>query len=124
MDDVQTIDPYEQEAADDRVRAAFVIHLAALAFRLPPDLIRAAKRSHPAAIRARRAALYLMHLGFRLTPARVGAAFRCDPSTVSKALNDIEDLRDDRQFDDLMTRLEECIGRAPSDPGILPGARP
>lgn len=60
--------------------------------------------------RARQVAMYLAHTQLSFSLARVGTAFGRDKSTVSHAVHQIEDLRDDLAFDDWLEELEQALG--------------
>ncbi len=55
---------------------------------------------------ARQVAMYLGHVTFGLNLSAVGRHFGRDRTTAGYACRTIEDLRDDRHFDQLLERLE------------------
>ncbi|MDE1173832.1 MAG: helix-turn-helix domain-containing protein [Parvibaculaceae bacterium] len=55
---------------------------------------------------ARQVAMYLGHVTFGLSLSAVGRHFGRDRTTAGYACRTIEDLRDDRHFDQLLERLE------------------
>lgn len=107
-------DPAIAERDRDQACAAMVIHLTALAFRLPAQEVAWARRGNPEAVRARHAAMYLMLVVMDLPLARVAVAFARDRSTVSIACSRVEDLREDGDFDRRLTILERCLSGLPA----------
>lgn len=97
----------------DRLAAAFVTSLVALATGVPAREIAAPTRARPRAARARQIAMYLAHVGYAWPMARVALAFGRDRTTASHACHRIEDLRDDAAFDERLTALEACLRQAP-----------
>lgn len=79
------------------------------AFGVGHGALRAPNRGRADVARARQVAMYLCNtfLGFTLTD--VGDLFGRDRTTVAHACHVIEDLRDDRDFDILMTCLEKAL---------------
>ncbi|MAP95878.1 MAG: hypothetical protein CMK07_13085 [Ponticaulis sp.] len=59
--------------------------------------------------RARQVAMYLAHTSCSLSLSATGEAFGRDKSTVGHAVQFIEDLRDDPEFDGWMSDLEVAI---------------
>ena len=98
----------------DQACAAMVIHLTALAFRLPAQEVAWSRRGNRVAVHARHAAMYLMHVVLNLPLAQVGAAFARDRTTVTYACNRVETLREDRDFDRRLSVLERCLSGLPS----------
>ena len=87
-----------------------VVDLVAAALRTTRRAILSRRRgSRPAAF-ARQVSMYLCVVGLELRPTLVARAFRRHWSTVIHALGRIEDLRDDREFDELLTNLEFRLG--------------
>lgn len=97
----------------DRLAAAFVTSLVALATGVPAREIAAPTRARAPAARARQIAMYLAHVGFAWPMARVATAFGRDRTTASHACHRIEDLRDDAAFDARLSALEACLRQAP-----------
>ncbi len=100
-------------AQHDRTRAVFVMDLVALATGVPSPQIRCETRSHARAARARQIAMYLAYIAFQWPLVRVGQAFGRDRTTAGYACRLVEELRDDRQFDAKLERLEACLKNAP-----------
>ncbi len=86
--------PVTLQAARDRAKAAFVVHLVALATGVPPKEIMQESRARSQAARARWLALYLIHVGFSLPLMRVAAVFGRDRSSVGLAVRRVEDWRE------------------------------
>ena len=57
----------------------------------------------------RQMAMYLMHVVLGRSLTEVGRFFRRDRTTVAYACSRIEDMRDDREFDEELDRLEQQI---------------
>lgn len=86
-----------------------VIALVAQQKSLPIRLLVGAGRGPKPVARARQLAMYLSHVVLGRTLMDIGRAFGRDRTTVSHACALIEDLRDDRRFDDEVTALERRI---------------
>lgn len=99
--------------ADDVARASFVQHVVAIAFGVSSQDITSATRGHAAACVARQVAMYLTHVGYELSLTRVAQAFGRDRTTVSHACHQIEDMRDDAEFDEQMEALSVYLRSAP-----------
>lgn len=84
-------------------------------------LIMHSSRCRVDAARARQLAMYLAHTMLGQSLADVGEAFGRDRTTVSYACKLIEDLRDDREFEAAVTRLEGVIEH--DVPASVTGAR-
>jgi chromosomal replication initiation ATPase DnaA len=97
--------------------ASLVADLVALATDVPRAEIGGGKSRGSAATRARQMAMYLAYVIFQWPLDRVGAAFGRDRTTAGHACRQIEDMRDDRRFDDMMERLEACLRMSPCAPG-------
>lgn len=111
-----TYDDYWEAMPDprrDRLAAAFITSLVAMATGVPAREIAAPTRARAPAARARQIAMYLAHVGYAWPMARVAAAFGRDRTTASHACHRIEDLRDDPAFDAHLTSLEACLRQAP-----------
>ncbi len=105
--------PVTLQAARDRAKAAFVVHLVALATGVPPKEIMQEGRSRAQAARARGLAVYLIHVGFSVPLMRVAAAFGRDRTTVGQAVRRVEDWREDPAFDLALAQLEACLQATP-----------
>jgi hypothetical protein len=94
---------------DDRKRVQFVIELVALNTGVPAAQIRSPSRNYAQAARARQIAMYLTYVAWQWPLARIGLAFERDRTTVGYACRLVEDMRDDRVFDERLDRLEACL---------------
>ena len=74
-----------------------------------PQILLHPSRCRADAARARQLAMYLAHVVLGQSLTAIGNAFGRDRTTVSYACGLIEDMRDDRQFDDEVTRLESIL---------------
>lgn len=72
------------------------------------DLLGRDRGEAPIAL-ARQIAMYLMHVSYGRQYAEVGKFFRRDRTTVSHACALIEELRERRDFDDDLNRLEDLL---------------
>lgn len=97
----------------DRMMVAYVTSLVALFADMPAREIAAPGRTSLAAARARNLAIYLAHVALSWPLSRVAAAFCRDRTTVSHAVHVVEDMRDDADFDERLTELEDCVRQAP-----------
>ena len=75
-----------------------------------------ATRGDRKAALARQMAMYLCHLVFRMNRAEVGHAFGRDRKTVCHALQRIEELREDFEFDRSLGWLESSLRRVGDRP--------
>ena len=110
------LDTASQDARSDHEVADLVVDLVALATRTPASEIRRERRGR-AAVRARQIAMYLSYVIFQWSLDRVGTAFGRDRTTAGHACRQVEDLRDDRRFDEMLDRLEACLRLSPCAPG-------
>jgi chromosomal replication initiation ATPase DnaA len=97
----------------DRLAAAFVTSMVAMATGVPAREIAAPTRARAPAARARQIAMYLAHVGYAWPMSRVAMAFGRDRTTASHACHRIEDLRDDAAFDAQISAMEACLREAP-----------
>lgn len=107
------LDPL-RESRKDRLRAAFVTSLVAMATGVSPGDISSRTRNRAEAARARQIAMYLSHVSFEWPLTRVGAAFGRDRTTAGYACHRVEDLRDDAAFDAHLSAMEDCLKLAPA----------
>ncbi len=61
---------------------------------------------------ARQLAMYLCHVLLGMTMTQVGQFFGRDRTTVIHACHQIEDLRDDEEFDGIVAGVERLVGAA------------
>lgn len=76
---------------------------------LTPDDLLMETRGVTSVARARQVAMYLAHTCCSLSLAQVGEIFGRDKSTVAHAVHQIEDLRDELEFDDWLSDLEGAL---------------
>jgi chromosomal replication initiation ATPase DnaA len=100
--------------AEDAAAAELAASIASYAVGIPQHNIVDDARGCSQTAFARQLAMYLCHVGFELSLARVAAAFGRDRSTVAYACHEIEDRRDDGQFDLWISALEGMLRTAPS----------
>lgn len=106
--DIRRIHEFERTA-----QVAFVQETVARAFKVSVTELRApTRRAAPVAL-ARQIAMYLMHVVFGVSLSAVGRHFGRDRTTAAHACRQIEDRRDDPDFDLLVDRLEFALRAAP-----------
>jgi chromosomal replication initiation ATPase DnaA len=82
-------------------------------FKVPVSEMRAPTRRTAPVAEARQIAMYLMHVVFGMSLSAVGRHFGRDRTTAAHACRQIEDRRDDPDFDVLVDRLEFAIRSIP-----------
>jgi len=117
------------EAADGTVQAGFratskrrdevaqemcecLIDIAAALFSVSGKELRKPGRTVEAVSRVRQIAMYVAHVVLRLTQGEVGRGFGRDRTTVIHACHTVEDLRDDAEFDRLVSMVERVAQAA------------
>ncbi len=98
----------------DRLHAAFITSLVALATDMPAREIAGPTRRNHAATRARQVAIYLAHVALSWSLGRAALAFGRDRTTASTAVRTVEDMRDDPGMDARIAELELCVRHAPA----------
>lgn len=95
----------------DRVAIACdgVIDIAAALFNVSGRELRSPGRSPQSVSRVRQIAMYVAHVTLGLSMRAVGNGFGRDRTTVLYACHQIEDLREDEEFDDIVTRVEQVV---------------
>ncbi len=93
-----------RDSAADRVLALVSAHDA-----VAPALLLHPSRCRAPVARSRQLAMYLMHTLLGRSMTEVGAYFGRDRTTVAHACGLIEDCRDDRDFDEELTALEQKL---------------
>jgi chromosomal replication initiation ATPase DnaA len=83
-----------------------MIDIAAALFNVSGKAIRQPGRSSLDVSRVRQVAMYVAHVVLRLNMGDIGKAFGRDRTTVLYACQMIEDLRDDEDFDRIITMTE------------------
>ncbi|MGJ8526923.1 helix-turn-helix domain-containing protein [Maritalea sp.] len=71
--------------------------------------IRCTSRSRAHIAFCRQVAMYLAHVALGYSLTKTGVLFRRDRTTVSHACARIEDLRDNREFDAVLTSFEQIL---------------
>lgn len=95
-----------------------IIDLIAVFFNVSGRQIRSTKRTSKPVSRVRQIGMYVAHVGLGMKMADVGAGFGRVKSTVIHACHTIEDMRDDEDFDLIVSRVERLVAIAFSlEPG-------
>jgi len=94
-------------------QVALTQEIIAQAFNIPVGELRAATRRKARVALARQIAMYLVHVAFGLNLSEVGLHFGRDRTTAAHACRQMEDRRDDRDFDMLLDRLERAVRAMP-----------
>lgn len=92
-------------------QVALTQEMIAMALGVPLIDLRASTRRQAPVAFARQVAMYLTHVVFGFSLSAVGRHFERDRTTAAHACRQIEDLRDDANFDLMIDRLE-CAMRA------------
>ena len=101
--------PERAPALREQAGLAQVLALISRERRIPIRLLVHVSRCQADTARARQTAMYLAHIAKGISLTAIGEAFGRDRTTVSYACSLIEDLRDDRQFDEELDRLEALL---------------
>lgn len=98
----------------DQVVAACdgVIDIVAVLFNVSGRDIRGPGRSTFAVSRVRQIAMYAAHVTLGFTMGSIGQGFGRDRTTVLHACHQIEDLREDDEFDAIVARVEQVVAAA------------
>lgn len=89
-----------------------LIDIASALFSLPSKELRRSGRAAMPVSRVRQIAMYVAHVVLRLTMSDVGRGFGRDRTTVVHACQTIEDLRDDPEFDRVVSMFERVASAA------------
>lgn len=89
-----------------------VIDVAAALFNISGRELRHPGRCSLQVSRVRQIAMYVTHVSLAISMRDVGIGFGRDRTTVLHACHTIEDLRDDREFDSIVTVVERVIRAA------------
>lgn len=89
-----------------------LIDIVAALFSVPSKELRKAGRTVDSVSRVRQIAMYVAHVVLRLTQGEVGRGFSRDRTTVIHACHTIEDLRDDTEFDRVVSMVERIAQAA------------
>ncbi|HWK86048.1 MAG TPA: helix-turn-helix domain-containing protein [Xanthobacteraceae bacterium] len=90
---------------DNAEACSLAAMLAADALDVPLANVLAKTRGSPKAAHARQVAMYLAHVALGIPLATIGRCFGRDHSTVAHGCGRIEDLRDERSFDEMIAEL-------------------
>lgn len=89
-----------------------LIDIASVLFSLPSKELRRQGRTAMPVSRVRQIAMYVAHVVLRLTMGEVGRGFGRDRTTVTHACRIVEDLRDDAEFDRVVSMFEQVASAA------------
>lgn len=89
-----------------------VLDLTAALFNVCGKELRGPGRSSKEVSRVRQIAMYVTHVVLRLSMAEVGVGFGRDRTTVLHACHLIEDLRDEPEFDNIVSMTERVVRAA------------
>ncbi len=103
--DLSTLPPRDRTS----VACDGVIDIAAALFNVSGKELREPGRSVLSVSRVRQIAMYVAHVELGLTMRDVGDGFGRDRTTVLHACHQIEDLRDDADFDAIVARVERVV---------------
>lgn len=94
-----------------------VIDIAAALFNVSGRELRHPGRSSLSVSRVRQIAMYVTHVALGLSMREVGQGFGRDRTTVLHACHQIEDMRDDQEFDGIVAMTERVMTAALGRPG-------
>ena len=103
--DLSILPPRERVA----VACDGVIDIAAALFNVSGKEMREPGRSPKSVSRVRQIAMYVAHVELGLCMRDVGDGFGRDRTTVLYACHQVEDLRDDADFDAIVARMERVV---------------
>jgi len=86
-----------------------IIDLLAVFFNVSGRQLRSSKRTVKPVSRIRQIGMYVAHVTLGLKMVAVGAGFGRDKSTVVHACHTIEDMRDDEDFNVIVSRVEHLV---------------
>ncbi len=89
-----------------------VLDIASAMFNVSGRQLRDSGRSTLDVSRIRQIAMYVCHVVFGLKMSEIGNAFGRDRTTVVHACHVIEDLRDDQEFDEIVSAFERIASAA------------
>ena len=89
-----------------------IIDLAAAFFNVSSKELREQGRSVMSISRVRQIAMYVAHVELGFTMREVGDGFGRERTTVLHACHQVEDMRDDVEFDAIVASMERLVGRA------------
>jgi chromosomal replication initiation ATPase DnaA len=89
-----------------------LIDIVAALFSVSGKELRKSGRTADSISRVRQIAMYVAHVVLRLKQGEVGRGFGRDRTTVVHACHTVEDLRDDAEFDRIVTTVEQIAHAA------------
>ena len=89
-----------------------VLNIVAATYGVDPTQVLDTSRRRADIALCRHIAMYVAHVSLGYTLTRTGNLFNRDRTTVSHACARIEDMRDDREFDEVLTSLEQVLSFA------------
>lgn len=89
-----------------------VIDIAAALFNVSGKELRHPGRSSLSVSRVRQIAMYVAHVALGFSMRDVGQGFGRDRTTVLHACHQIEDMRDDEEFDSIVAMVERVVNAA------------
>lgn len=92
-----------------------IIEIMSALFNVPSKELRSPHRTSQSITQVRQIAMYIAHVVVRLTMKEVGLGFDRDRTTVLYACHQVEDLRDDFEFDQVVARAERVTAAALAD---------
>lgn len=98
-----------QQIQIDEDSARLAVSLTAFALGQRSEEILSEGRGRPAVSFARHVAMYLCHVALGMSLARVARSFEKDRSTVAHGCQQVENRRDDPDFDQWMEQLEDGL---------------
>ncbi len=81
----------------------------ALAFGLKPQELHSESRGYAKVARARQVSMYILHVSMGLTLSQSAAVFGRDRTTAAHACKVVEDLREDPEFDAMLSEIERQL---------------
>lgn len=96
----------------DRVRMEMAVAMAAGALNVSSEDVTGDARAARAVL-ARQVSMYIAAVGFGMSYNRVASAAMRDRSTVAYAIRQVEDRREDQEFDRWLDALERAAASAP-----------
>lgn len=103
------LNPFPPPFLEAQRKAAIVRDIVAHLYQVRPGELTSTRREAAPAPEARHVAMYLGHVVLGLSFRELGGYFGRDRSTVAHACRSIEHRRDNREFDDMIRRLEEAV---------------
>ncbi len=96
-------------AASPQRTRGLIEEIVASVFDVDPEQLRRPTRGLARIALARQVAMYIAHIGFSFTLTEVGELFDRDRTTVAHACKQIEQRREDVDFDALLVLLEQIV---------------